>query len=112
MSGARLTGSLLPNSAVLALLLFCLPADAAAQGEQAVTVRSIRVDNAQVQTVDGVRLTAPGQATAEKRELKENDSLVPGTVIEVPDRTVVKLVTSNGTEITLQREEPNETQRD
>ena len=101
MSRARLTGSLLPNLAVLALLLSCLPAHAVAQGEQAATVRSIHVDNAQVKTVDGVRLTAPGQATAEKRALKENDSLVPGTVIEVPDRTVVKLVTSNGTEITL-----------
>ena len=33
--------------------------------------------------------------------LTEHDSLAPGTVIEVPDRTVVKLVTSNGTEITL-----------
>jgi tetratricopeptide (TPR) repeat protein len=101
MGRARLTGSLFLNLAVLPLLLSCLPADAAAQGQPAVTVRSILVDDVQVQTVDGVRLTAPGQATAERRALKESDSLVPGTVIEVPDRTVVKLVTSNGTEITL-----------
>jgi hypothetical protein len=98
MRRARLTGSLFPALAVSALLWSCLPA---AAGQQAVTVRSLHVDNAQVQSVDGVRLTAPGQATAETRVLRENDSLAPGTVIEVPDRTMVRLVTSNGTEITL-----------
>ena len=50
----------------------------------------------------GVRVIAPGQSSAEKRELKEHDPLAPGTVIEIPERTVVTLVTANGTELTLQ----------
>jgi tetratricopeptide (TPR) repeat protein len=100
LSRARLMASLLRTLAALALAACCVPADAAAQGGQAVTVRAIHVDGQSVQTVDGVRMTAPG-ATPAKRVLAANDSVAPGTVIEVPDRTVVKLVTSNGTEITL-----------
>ena len=101
MRRARLTVSVVWQLAALALTLSCVPADAAAQEGRAAIVQSIRVDNRSVQTVDGVRVTAPGGAAAEKRVLTEHDSLAPGTVIEVPDRTVVKLVTSNGTEITL-----------
>ena len=61
MSRARLTVSLLWKLAALALALCCVPADAAAQGGQAVTVRSIHVDGQSVQTVDGVRVTAPAE---------------------------------------------------
>ena len=100
LSRARPTAWLVPKVATLALALCCVSADAAAQGGQAVTVRAIHVDGKLVQTVDGVRMTAPG-ATPAKRVLATNDPVPPGTVIEVPDRTVLKLVTSNGTEITL-----------
>src|SRR5690349_965787 len=93
---------LLSKYAALALACCCMPAIAAAQGSAAVTVQSIRVAGQVVRTAGGVRLTAPGSASAQKRELKVNDSLAPGTVIEVPERTVVALVTINRTEITLQ----------
>ena len=63
MSRARLTVSLLWKLAALALTLSCVPADAAAQDGRAVTVQSIHVDDRSVQTVDGVRVTAPGEAT-------------------------------------------------
>jgi tetratricopeptide (TPR) repeat protein len=98
MRRARL---LLWKAAAFALTLSCGPADAAAQGGGAATVQSIRVDGMSVKTVEGVRVTAPGRTTPEKRALTENDALSPGTMIEIPGRTVVKLVTSNGTEITL-----------
>ena len=88
--------------AALALILSWAHADAAAQDRPAVSVQSISVDGQPVKTVDGVRVTGPGESTAVSRELKENDALTPGTVIEVPDRTVVKLITANSTEITLQ----------
>src|SRR5512134_2200282 len=101
MSRARLAKSRLWQLATLAIVLCCVPARSVAQGEGAVTVQSIQVDGRSVKTADGVRLTAPGRTIVEKRALSENDSVSPGTVIEVPDRTVVKLVTSNGTEITL-----------
>lgn len=101
MSRARLIASLLRKLASLALALSCVPADAAAQGGQAVTVRSIHVDGRSVQAVDGVRVTTPGSAIAEKRQLKAHDALAQGSVIDVPGRTVVTLATSNGTEITL-----------
>jgi tetratricopeptide (TPR) repeat protein len=100
MSRTRVTVWLLSRYAALALTFCCIPAIAAAQAG-AVTVESIQVDGKAVRAADGVRLTAPGRTTAEKRELKQNDSLAPGTVIEVPARTTVKLVTSNRTEITL-----------
>lgn len=86
----------------LTLSLSCAPAAVAAQGRPAVSVQSITVQGTPVTSVDGVRVTGPGQATPERRKLQVNDSLAPGTVIEVPERTVVKLVTANGTEITLQ----------
>jgi tetratricopeptide (TPR) repeat protein len=101
MRSARATVSLLWKLAALALTLSCATATVAAQGAGAASVQSIRVDGTSVKTVDGVRVTAPGRTAPEKRALTVNDSLVPGTVIEVPDRTVLKLVTSNGTEITL-----------
>jgi tetratricopeptide (TPR) repeat protein len=85
--------------AAMALML-CGGNEAAAQAAR-VTVESIQVSGKPAETVEGVRLTAPGGTTAEKRQLKENDALAPGTVIELPDRTIVRLVTSNGTEITL-----------
>jgi tetratricopeptide (TPR) repeat protein len=100
LSSARLTASLLRTLAALALALCSLPADASAQGGQAVTVRSIHVDGRSVQSLEGVRMTAPG-ATPAKRVMAANDPVAPGTIIEVPDRTVVKLITANGTEITL-----------
>ena len=87
-----------------------MPADAAAQEGRAAIVQSIRVDNRSVQTVDGVRVTAPGGAAAEKRVLTEHDSVGSGHRDRGSDRTVVKLVTSNGTEITLfPTVEPNST---
>jgi hypothetical protein len=102
MSSARLTVSSLWKFAALVLILACGQADAAAQDRPAVSVQSITVDGTSVKTVQGVRMIAPGQSSAERRELKEHDSLAPGTVIELPERTVVKLVTANGTEVTLQ----------
>lgn len=93
---------LLRRISALVATLACLQAGAAAQERPAVSVQSISVDGKPVKTVDGVRLTAPGKSSAERRELKEQDSLAPGTIIELPDRTVVKLVTTNGTELTLQ----------
>jgi tetratricopeptide (TPR) repeat protein len=75
---------------------------AAAQNRPAVSVQSISVDGKPVKTVGGVRLTPPGATRPETRQLKEHEPLAPGTVIEVPVRTVVKLVTANSTEITLQ----------
>jgi tetratricopeptide (TPR) repeat protein len=100
MSRAGRTVSLLWTIAVLTMTWPCVTAGAAAQDGPAVTVQSIQVDGTPVRTVDGVRVTAPGRA-AEKRVLAEREALAPGTVIEVPDRTVVTLLTSNDTEITL-----------
>lgn len=88
--------------AAVAVTLSCAQADAVAQDRPAVSVASIDVDGTPVSRVDGVRVTAPGAASAAKRALQQNDALAPGTVIEVPDRTVVTLVTTNGTVITLQ----------
>ncbi len=96
------TASLFRGLAVLALTLFCAQTDAAAQDRPAVSVQSITVDGKPVDTVNGVRVTDPGGSRAEQRELRENDPLAPGTVIAVPDRTVVTLVTANGTVITLE----------
>ena len=91
------------STVALVLTLSWAQAEAAAQNRPAVSVQSINVDGKPVNTSgrrarDGSRQGS----TPETRELKENDSLAPGTVIEVPERTVVKLVTANGTEITLQ----------
>jgi tetratricopeptide (TPR) repeat protein len=87
-----------------ALVLTCswAQAETAAQAKAAVSVQAITVDGKSVKSVDGVRVAVPGAARPESRELKETDSLPPGTVIEVPLRTVVKLITANSTEITLQ----------
>lgn len=87
-------------AAAFALTLSYVPAVAAVQGAPAATVQSIHVNDRSVPNVE-VRLTLPGRATADKNVLTQRDSLAAGTVIEVPNQTVVKLVTSNGTEITL-----------
>jgi tetratricopeptide (TPR) repeat protein len=101
MNKARLRLSTLWTIAALALTFDGVPADASAQVAGGAIVQSIQVDGRSVEKVDDVRLTAPGAATPERRGLVEKDSLAPGTVIDVPERTVVKLVTSNGNEITL-----------
>ena len=72
------------------------------QDKPAASVQSIHVQGMPVKSVDGVRVTDPGKTAPERRTLQVNASLAPGTVIEIPERTVVKLVTANGTEITLQ----------
>jgi tetratricopeptide (TPR) repeat protein len=89
-------------AALVVVLAACLPGSVAAQDAPAASVQSITVDGRPVTTVDGVRLTPPGRTVAERRELRERDPLASGTVIEIPGRTVVKLRTSNGTELTLQ----------
>jgi tetratricopeptide (TPR) repeat protein len=100
MSRSRSISLLWPLA--VAMTVSWAQAEAAAQNRPAVSVQSITVDGKPVKTVDGVRVTAPGASTPETRELKESDSLAPGTVIEMPARTVVKLITANSTEITLQ----------
>ena len=66
------------------------------------SVQSISVAGRTVSSVAGVRMTAPDASGAATRDLRQGDALAPGTLIEVPDGTVVRLVTTNGTEITLQ----------
>ncbi len=100
MSRARLTVPLIGTLGVLALTMSSVPAQAAAQADRPAVVQSILVDGHSVETARDVRVTAPGRATAEKG-LGVGDSFAPGVVIQLPDRTVVKLLTSNGTEITL-----------
>jgi tetratricopeptide (TPR) repeat protein len=100
MSRARLTASLHGTVAVLLLTWSTAGAQAAAQSGRAGVIQSILVDGRPVPTAENVRVTAPGATTAEKG-VRVGDSFAPGTMIQVPERTVVKLVTSNGTEITL-----------
>jgi tetratricopeptide (TPR) repeat protein len=88
--------------AALALVLAGVPTSAAGQDTAAIVVQSITVDGRGVTTAEGILLTAPGRSTAERRTLKENDTLSPGTIIDIPERTVVRLRTSNLTEVTLQ----------
>ena len=91
------------TSVLLSVLVMPPPLGAvAAQDKPAVAVQSINVQGMSVRSVDGVRVTDPGKTTPVRRTLQVNDALAPGTVIETPERTVVKLVTANGTEITLQ----------
>ena len=66
MSRARLTASLLRTLAASALTLSSVTAQAATQGGRAVVVQSLLVDARLVQTVDDVRVTAPGKATPDE----------------------------------------------
>ena len=101
MSRARPTVSLFWTAVAVVLPMFGMPPEASARQGGSAIVQSIQIDGTPVKTVDGVRVTAPGQTVPERRTLSQQDALAPGTIIEVPGRTVVKLVTSNGTEITL-----------
>jgi tetratricopeptide (TPR) repeat protein len=99
MTRARPTVALL-RLAALALALSCVAAEAG-QDDRAAIVRSIHVGGEPAQTIEDLVVTPPGKTVPEKRRVAVNDAVAAGTVLEIPEKTVMRLVTSNNTEITL-----------
>jgi len=91
-----------PIPLALVLTLAWPSGEVAAQGPRPVVVGAITVDGRPVTTAAGIRVTPPGETRGTARTLREQDELLPGSILEMPLRTAVTLVTLNGTELTLQ----------
>ena len=85
------------------LLLVCRqPSAIGAPQASPLRVLAIEIDGKPAARADGVILTASEESTPRKSALNSGDTIVPGTEIVVPPRTVLVLETANGNQIRLQ----------